>query len=473
MIPGIEAAHLCELLRRHVRGRVLGETDAGYAAARRLWNAHIDRCPAAIVACGDEHDVIAALAVARDHGVAVSVRGGGHGVGGLAARDDAVMLDLSALRTVSISAERRSALVGGGALWRDLDAAAARQGLATTGGLVSSTGVGGLTLGGGTGWLMRRHGLACDNLLGARVVLSDGRVLELSAQEEPDLWWLARGGAGQFGVVTALEFRLHPLEAVFAASLIYPASAAGALLRAFRDFAATAPDEFCGVLEIAAAPPLPQLERHWHGRTVVTLGVCWCGALAAGRQQCAPLLASAQPLAEVKGEFAYDRWQQQADATAPAGQYHYWRNATFPGLDEASIDLLEGVALRLPGPLTRVHLQHLGGAVERVPEQDSAFAGRQAQFFVNLIGAAARAEEFDEVCGWVRRVHGQLARGAQPEALSNFDAGADEAAADRLTGRRERRVQELRRRCDPWGVFAPPLSGASALRVAAGGSPPG
>src|SRR5580704_10486443 len=252
--------------RRHLRGVTLLPSDPGYVLKRRVWNAAIDKWPAAIVLCADAEDVAFALQIATDHGIAVTVRGGGHNVAGRAVDDGSLLLDMSALRGVSINPESRIATVQGGSLWHDVDVATAPHGLATTGGLVSSTGVGGFTLGGGAGWLMRRHGLASDNLRRATVVLADGRTVGASLEENPDLFWALRGGAGGVGAVTSFEFALHPLTDVLAGLIVHPASAAPEMLPRFRDFIAEAPDEFCGMAVMLNAPAtLPLLTPTYRG----------------------------------------------------------------------------------------------------------------------------------------------------------------------------------------------------------------
>ncbi|MGH7594389.1 MAG: FAD-binding oxidoreductase, partial [Gemmatimonadales bacterium] len=253
------SAKAVDALNQCLRGAVVRPDDARYSIGRRVWNGAIDRHPAALVLCDDAEDVALALRIAADHGVGVTVRGGGHNVAGRSVEDGALLIDLSRMRAVVVNERAKVAVVQGGALWHDVDIATAPAGLATTGGLVSSTGVGGFTLGGGTGWLMRRHGLAIDNLLAAGVVLADGRFVRASATENAELFYGLRGGAGGLGIVTSFEFQLHPLRQVLAGFIVRRAAEASDALRIFRDFASAAPDEFCGVMVIANAPPLPFL----------------------------------------------------------------------------------------------------------------------------------------------------------------------------------------------------------------------
>jgi len=337
-------------LRAHLSGSgtLVLPGDPGYALGRAVWNAGIDRHPAGILVCGDAEDVAVAVRIAANHGVAVTVRGGGHNVAGRSVADGALLLDLSRMRRVEVNADKAVASAQGGAWWHDLDSATQQFGLATTGGMISSTGVGGLTLGGGAGWLMRRHGLASDNLKAADVVLADSRIVRASAEEHPDLFWALRGGAGGLGVVTSFEFRIHPLTQVLAGLVIRPAAAAGQVLREFRDFTANAPDEFCSMTVLAHAPPLPFLDPKWHGQPVVITAMCWCGDLAAGERVLEPLRRSGAPLAEHVGPMPYLNWQHALDPSAPPGRYHYWKTANFAALDEATIDLLAGAATELP-----------------------------------------------------------------------------------------------------------------------------
>src|ERR1700735_874332 len=372
---------LLDTLRSRLRGTSLVRGDEGYDIARRVWNGAIDRHPSCIVGCADAEDVSHAMRIASEHGLRMTVRGGGHNVAGRSIRDGSLLLDLSKLRQVAVNRESRVATVQGGAVWRDVDSATAIEGLATTGVLSSSTGVGGFTLGGGAGWLMRKHGLACDNLRSAGVVLADGRYVRASAEEHADLYWGLRGGAGGLGVVTSFEFQLHPLRGVLARLVIHPAEHAVEALRAFRDFAAAAADEFCGIAIIANAPPLPFLDPAWHGRTVVIFALCWSGEISSGERELAPLRAHGRPLADHVGPMPYVKWQQLQDATAPAGKYYYWKTANYTALGDSTLQQLAAAVHQLPTPRSEIHVQHMGGAVARIPAADSAFAHRDARFF--------------------------------------------------------------------------------------------
>ena len=441
-------------LQNHVRGELLLPGDVRYAIGRRCWNASVDRRPAGIVRCEDAEDVTQTLRIATEYGLPVTVRGGGHNVAGRSLADAALLIDLSRMRAVSVHAESRVAEVEGGALWHDFDVAAARCGLATTGGLVSSTGVGGFTLGGGAGWLMRRCGLAIDNLRAASVVLADGRFVRASTDEHPDLFWGLRGGGGGLGVVTGFEFALHPVSQVYAGVLVRPAEEAALVLRTFRDFAAEAPDEFCGLVALKQAPPLPFLDAAWYGRPVAIIALCWSGDLALAEEVLAPLRQVGSPIVDHLGPMPYVQWQHLQDVGTPSGRYHYWKTTSYRSLPDTAIGTLAAAALALPTSLSEIHVQHFGGVVARVPPEETAFAQRDAGLFVNLIGVTQWAEEFPLLRERVRGLHGRIADGSLPGLLPNFTDRDDGAVAEQLGPRFAERLQALRRRYDPAGRFA-------------------
>jgi FAD/FMN-containing dehydrogenase len=440
-------------LRSRLRGTSLVRGDEGYDVARRVWNGAIDRHPSCIVGCADAEDVSHAVRIAADHGLRMTVRGGGHNVAGRSIRDGSLLLDLSKVRDVSVNRELRVATVQGGAVWRDVDRATAIEGLATTGGLVSSTGVGGFTLGGGAGWLMRKHGLACDNVRSAGVVLADGRFVRASPQEHADLYWGLRGGAGGFGVVTSFDFQLYPLREVLAGLIVHPAERAGEALRAFRDFAADAPDEFCGIAVIAHGPPLPFLDAAWHGRPVLMFAVCWSGDPAAGEAALAALRGHGQPLVEHIGRMPYAQWQQMQDPTAVRGHYYYWKTANYAALSDNTADELAAMAYRLPTMRSEIHVQHMGGAISRYAAEDSAFAHRDTSFFVNFIGITDAASAAGVMREGIRAMHVELSREALPGILTNF-ADQDDSDNVRQFGlQNTERLGALRMKYDPAGIF--------------------
>ena len=444
-----------EALQSHVRGELLLPDDAGYAVGRHCWNASVDRRPLGIVRCADAEDVTQTLRIASEYDLPVTVRGGGHNVAGRGIADEALLIDLSRMRAVSVHADRRVAEVQGGALWHDVDVATAPNGLATTGGMISSTGVGGFTLGGGAGWLMRRCGLAIDNLQAASVVLADGRFVRVSTDEHPDLFWGLRGGGGGLGVVTGFEFALHPVRQVYAGVVVRPVEEAALTLRTFRDFTLEAPDCFCGMVVLKHAPPLPFLDAAWYGRPVVIAALCWSGDLAAAEEALASLRRVGSPIVDHVGPMPYVQWQHLQDMGAPAGRHHYWKTASYRSLPDAAIETLATAALSLPSSLSEIHVQHLGGAVARIAAQETSFAQRDAGVFVNLMGVTQWPEEFLLVRERVRALHDRLGSGALARPLPNFSDRDDGAVIDQLGPVSAERLQALRRRYDPTGRFAP------------------
>ena len=451
-----EIAAMLRDLAGRVHGAILQPDDAGFENTRRVWNAAIDRHPAATVLCSDDSDVALALQAAAHHGVRATVRGGGHNAAGRALADGAVLLDLSGMRQVTIDAGAQIATVAGGALWRDVDTATAQHSLATTGGMISSTGVGGLTLGGGTGWLMRRHGLAIDNLVSARVVLADGRIVNASANENSDLFYGLRGGGGGLGVVTSLEFKLHPIREVLAGLLVHPAAEAPTLLKEFRDFALQAPDDYCGMIVLTNAPPFPFLDATWHGRPVALHVMCWSGDPVAGMRALEAMRRSRTTLAEHLGSMPYVAWQQALDASAPAGRQVYWKTASYTGLSDATIDVLAQAANNLPNPLSELHVQHLGGAVARVPEANTAFPSRNAKFFINLLGFTESKNDFPALRTRVRELYERLIPESLPSLLPNFTNEDDGDVTARFGTSQRARLQSIRRQYDPAGLFTMP-----------------
>ncbi|MEO6967635.1 MAG: FAD-binding oxidoreductase [Rhodanobacteraceae bacterium] len=442
-------------LAANMRGELLLPGSPEYEERRHVWNGAIDRRPSAIACCADAEDVSAVAKFASREHIPITVRGGGHNVAGLSVRDNTLLLDLGALNRVEIDAQARIARVEGGALWRDVDQATQPYGLATTGGFISTTGVGGYTLGGGVGWLMRRCGLAIDNLLEADVVLADGRSVVANAEQHADLFWALRGGAGGFGVVTRFTFRLHPVGEVLAGVLFHPLEAAPELLRAFRAFAANAPDECTLMLVFTSAPPAPFLPPAVHGKRVVALAYCWSGDPARGEQVMAPLTGFGQPLGRVDGVMPYAAWQQSLDAHAPAGDHYYWTTSLFDAFDDAMIDALVSKANTPPDALCEVHVHHLGGAVAAVADDATAFVHRDAPFFINAIGHTGATEDVAAVRAWARGLRSSLEPWARVGLQPNFAGEASDWRKHTHDAVAMARLEELRRRYDPEGLLLP------------------
>ncbi|MEO8999568.1 MAG: FAD-binding oxidoreductase [Rhodanobacter sp.] len=446
-------------LAEALRGPVLRRGELEYEQRRRVWNGAIDRYPLAIARCLDAEDVGAAVRFAARSQLPMTVRGGGHNVAGLAVREDALMLDLGAMNRVEVDPQRCIARVEGGALWRDVDAATHPNGLATTGGLVSSTGVGGYTLGGGVGWLMRHYGLAVDNLLEADVVLADGRSIVASERQHAELFWALRGGAGGFGVVTHFTYQLHPVDQVFAGVVFHPIGGAAELLRAFRAFTRNAPDALTAMLVFTTVPPAPFLPPETHGKRAIALTYCWSGEPAQGAQVLAPLADHGQPLGRHEGVLPYVAWQQTFDPTAPAGDHYYWTTSQFDALDDALIDTLVARASMPPDPRCEVHIHHLGGAVARVPHDATTFMHRDVPFFINVIGHAGGADGFDAVRDWTLGLRSAFAPHARSGMQPNFTGDVDDLGTRSHDTATQQQLAALRARYDPEGLLLPVRKG--------------
>jgi FAD/FMN-containing dehydrogenase len=441
---GVPQAALRDLARG-LQGQVLVPGSAAFEDGRRVWNAMVDRTPAVIVRCSGTPDVVTAIAFAREHNLLVSVRGGGHNVVGHAVCDGGLVVDLSPIAELSVDPAARTADAGAGLTWGPFDRGTQAHGLATTGGLISTTGIAGLTLGGGLGWLMRRFGLACDNLLSAEVVTADGRILTASAAENPELFWCLRGGGGNFGVVTRFTYRLHPVGPVLAGMVLYPFAAARAVLRRYRDAQAALPDE---ATVHAALLSLPGAER------AVALLACWSGDLAEGERILAPLRALGAPLADTIRRAAYTDWQSSLDVDNPPGLRNYWKSALLGALDDTAIDtLVEGFGAP-PSVRSNVLIEGLGGAFGRVPEEATAFGRRDAAF--DLLIAAVwedRTEDARQI-GWARDLFAAMAPYTGAQAYVNYlgpeEGGRVRGAYGEAT---YARLVALKDRYDPGNLF--------------------
>jgi FAD/FMN-containing dehydrogenase len=438
------------------RGRLISAGDADYDGARAVWNGAIDRRPRLIARCIGAADAAAAVRFARDHDLEIAIRGGGHNVAGTAVCDGGIVVDLSAMRGVRVDPAGRRAWVQGGALWGDVDRETQAHGLATTGGIVSHTGVAGLTLGGGIGWLMRKHGLAVDNLLAAEVVTADGKLLRASEDEHPDLFWALRGGGGNFGVVTSFEFRLHALgPAVLAGPILWDAADAGEVLRFYRDFVRDAPDELGMVVRFGAAPPLAAFPKDLHWRPVVMVGTCYAGPLDDGERVLRPLRAWRAPLLDRVAPTPYAGFQGALDSTVAHGWNYYWKSTYLPELRDELIDVLAGHAFSCSSPRSYAALFHLKGAVSRVAEGATAFGNRQASHAITLDGVWRPGEDFgDRDTAWTRQFFAALGR-FREGVYVNFIGGDEEPArvreayGDSIYGR----LADVKTRYDPENVF--------------------
>ena len=380
-------------------------------------------------------------------------RGGGHSIPGFSTVDGGIVLDLSLMKGIQVDPARRRVTAQAGATWKDLDTETQQFGLAVTGGLVSSTGIAGFTTGGGMGWLMRKYGLAADNLVGADVVTADGQFIHASADEHPDLFWGLRGGGGNFGVVTSFEYQLHEVGPIVLSGLVfYPAEEAEQVLRGYRAACAAAPDELTTLVNMTMAPPVPFLPESVHGKPVIAVGGCWSGDLDAGEAATAPFRSLGTVIADVFAANPYAGWQQALDPLYPRGVHNYFRSAFLRAADDASVRVLLDSFAALPSAMTQIHLHHLGGAVGRVPAEATAFALRDQEFIVNVVARTPTAEGFADVVEWARGVTSAL--GPDVTAYVNFTGEANTALVRAsYPADTYRRLVELKNEYDPTNLF--------------------
>jgi FAD/FMN-containing dehydrogenase len=453
-----------------ISGGLLTIADRGYDEARKVWNATVDRRPALIARCLNDADVQAAVGFAGAQRMLVTVRGGGHHIAGNAVAEGGLMIDLSGMRTVSVDAARRSARVDAGALLGDFDRAAQAHGLATPLGINSTTGVAGLTLGGGFGWLTRRYGMTIDNLLAATIVTADGEVRVASADSEPDLFWAVRGGGGNFGVATSFEFALHPVgPEIYAGLIVYPFAQAKKVLRGWRDFTTEAPDELSVWGLLRKAPPLPFLPASVHGNEVVVLVVAHSGDVGEGQRLAAPLLELGDPVGTALGSVPYAAFQAAFDPLLTAGGRNYWKSNNFRALTDPALDVVIEAAGRLPGPECEIFLAQLGGAMARVDPAATAYAGRDAHYIMNVHGRWSAPRDDDRVRTWARQVFREAAPHATGSGYVNFLTDDENERVVASYGVNYPRLQLAKRRFDPENLFRmnlniEPASTGTALR---------
>lgn len=453
---------------REVQGAVVGPGHPDYDVARAVWNGSIHRRPAAVVRCRDVGDVRRGLAFAVERGLPVAVRGGGHSVAGFGTCDDGIVLDLRAMSSVRVDPERRLAVAGPGTLGGEFDRATQKYGLATTLGVVSTTGIAGLTLGGGIGWLQRAYGLTCDNLVAADVLTADGHILRASQDENPELLWGLRGGGGNFGIVTSFEYRLHPVGPDVLCGLVaWPAEQAAEVLRMFRDVTSDAEDALTVVAICRTAPPAPFLPAGLHGRPIVALAACYAGRVDDGRRALEPIRTFGDPAGDAIAVRPYASFQTMFDASWEPGFQNYWKAEYLAHLDDDVMDLFASYAVAHTSPLSDFKIAAMGGAVARVSESDTACPHREAPFVLNINTRWADPAQSASHIAHTRALFTEAQKASAGGVYVNFlgDEGADRIkhayGADTFG-----RLQALKQDWDPYNVFRlnqniPPSSGAS------------
>jgi len=440
------------------RGQLITVGQSDYDTVRAVWNGAVDRRPRLIARCSGSADVAAAVRFARDHDLEIAVRGGGHNVAGTAVCDEGIVIDLSMMRAVSVDATRRTAAVHGGALWGDVDHETQAHGLATTGGIVGHTGVAGLTLGGGLGWLMRKHGLTVDNLLAADVVTAEGSIIRASADEHPDLFWALRGGGGNFGVVTSFRFALHPVgPTVMAGPVFWAADDTIDVLRFYRDFVAGAPDELGTVVRLGTVPPFPAIPEDFHWRPAIAVASCYAGDVEEGERAVRDLRRFGTPLVDLVEPKPYVAHQGAIDETVPHGWHYYWKATNLTGLSDAVISVVADHAYTASSPRSYAVMFHMGGAVSRILHDATAYAGRDVAHNIVIEGVWLPEESGQHATAetaWARGFLDALEPHREGVYVNFLDSDDDtsrvrEAYGDRIY----RRLAGVKAKYDPDNAF--------------------
>ncbi len=442
-----------EELRERTRGQIFTDGDDGYDEARRVHNAMYDRRPRVVVRCENAGDVMAAVDFARSNELDLAVRGGGHSVPGFGTVDDGVVVDLSGMRNVRVNPVSRTARAGGGATWGDFNAATHAFGLASTGGIISTTGVGGLTLGGGIGYLDRGLGLSCDNLISADVVTADGQFLIASEKENDDLFWALRGGGGNFGVVTALEFKLAPVSTIYGGPMLFEMEDAAAVVAGFRDMIGDAPEQLGGFPAFQIAPPLPFIPEDRHGDVFALIVGCWAGDLDQGEVEISKFREFAPVVAEMVGAMPYPALNSAFDDLVPPGLQHYWKANFVTELTDEAIQAHLRHAPGLPAVNSTVHIYPIDGACHRVTPGATAFAYRDANFATVIAGMWPDPAENDANIEWVKSYYDDVAPHSEAGGYVNFMADDDQGRIRDNYKENYDRLVDVKRKYDPGNLF--------------------
>ncbi|WP_069803125.1 FAD-binding oxidoreductase [Thermogemmatispora onikobensis] len=441
-------------LQTNLRGQVIQKGEAAYEAARRVYNAMIDKRPALIVRCADIADVITAVNFARDHELPLSIRSGGHNAGGLGSCDDGLVIDLSLLRYTHVDPDRCTARVGAGCTWGDVDHATHAFGLAVPSGIISTTGIGGLTLGGGLGHLTRTYGLAIDNLLEATVVLADGSVVVASEQQHPDLFWGLRGGGGNFGVVTSFLFRTQPVDTVYAGPMLWELEKAPEILHWYQNLITTAPEDLNGFFAFLTVPPGPPFPEHLHNKKVC--GVIWCytGPLDRAEQTFQPIRQFRQPALDLVGPLPFPALQSMFDALYPPGLQWYWKADFVKELSDEAIRLHMQHGSQLPTLHSTMHLYPVNGAASRVSNNATAWSYRDATWAEVIVGVSPDPAQKKTITDWARAYWTALHPYSESGAYINFMMEGEGDERVRAAYRENyQRLSQVKRHYDPANLF--------------------
>ncbi len=439
-----------------LHGELIRPGDEGYETARKIWNGMIDKHPALIARCTGVADVISAVNFARTNKLLVAVRGGGHNVSGNAVCDGGIVIDLSRMKGTHVDPIKRTAIAQAGLLWGDFNHETQPFGLATPGGIVSTTGIAGLTLGGGIGWLMRKYGLTCDNLLSVDVVTADGRFLTASKTENSDLFWGLRGGGGNFGIATSFEFQLHPVgPMVLAGMVIHPATKAKKVLQFYREYIATIPDELGTMVFLRTAPKVPFLPENIHGTAVIAIGICYAGPIEAGEKVVQPLREFGPPLADTIGPVSFKVFHGIFDSIAPPGLQVYWKSGYLANLNDGAIDAIITHAWSTRSPLSYTILSHLGGTLSRVDKDETAFGDRDGLCSININAVWSDPKESNEHIRWTREFFASTEPFSTGGVYVNFLGNEGEKRVRDAYGQAKyERLVALKNKYDPTNFFS-------------------
>jgi FAD/FMN-containing dehydrogenase len=443
-----------EKLKGKVEGQLVLPGDPNYEEVRKIWNAMINRRPAVIVQCAKANDVPHAIRLARRNGLEISIRGAGHNIAGNAVCEGGVMIDLSNMKNVRVDAAKRRAYVEPGATLADFDGAVQEYGLATPVGINSTTGIAGLTLGGGFGWMTRKYGMTIDNLVSVDVVTADGKKVRASENENADLFWAIRGGGGNFGVVTQFEFKLHPVgPEILAGLIVFPLDQAKQVLGKYREFVKSAPEELSVWVVLRQAPPLPFLPKEVHGKEVVLLAIFYAGDIAEGEKSIAALRRFGDAHGEHIGAMPYVQWQKAFDPLLTPGARNYWKSHNFTELPNEALDTMVEFAKKLPSPQCEIIIALIAGAVNRVPADAMAYGHRDAKFVMNVHGRWDEAAHDGTCISWARAFFEATAPYASGGAYVNFMTEDETDRVAAAYGANYTRLRQIKKRYDPENIF--------------------
>jgi FAD/FMN-containing dehydrogenase len=441
-------------LKVSLNGKVVFPNDLGYDEMRKVWNAMIDKRPNAIIRCSDVNDVSHAIRFARENGLDVSIRGAGHNIAGNAVCDNGIMIDLSGMRRIRVAAAERRAFVDPGATLGDFDKEVQAYGLGAPVGINSTTGIAGLTLGGGIGWLTRKYGLTIDNLVSADIVTAEGEKIRASENNNADLFWAIRGGGGNFGVVTQFEFKLHSLgPEILAGLIVYPFSEAKRVLEQFREFVEKAPLELVVWAVMRHAPPLPFLPENVHGEMVVVLPVFYCGEIAAGLELIQPLRRFGVLVGEHIGPQPYVQWQQAFDPLLGPGARNYWKSLNFTELQDGLLDTIIEYAGKFPSPQCELFFGHLAGVSDQVPANATAYGPRDAKFMINVHGRWDDKSQDEKCISWARAFFKAASPYASSGAYVNFMTEEESGRVESAYASNYARLRQIKKQYDPTNFF--------------------